>query len=90
MAERTNERERLSAKIRSLTDSEVVELLEYVNIMETMRMQVNSPSLFEDEFIDMLVDSHESRRERTIFEWDRVRRRADRAGGPPFFNGFPV
>lgn len=90
MAERTNARERLAAKISSLTDGEVVELLEYVNIMETMRAQADSPSLFEDELIAMLADSNECRRARTVFEWDRVRRRAERAAVLRFTPGFPV
>ena len=90
MAERANERERLSAKIRSLTDTEVAELLEYVNIMESMRAQADSPSLFEDELITILADANESRRARTVYEWDRIRRRAERSALFPFAPGFPV
>jgi hypothetical protein len=90
MAERANERERLSAKISSLTDTEVTELLEYVHIMESMRAQVDSPGLFEDELITILADSKECRRARTVYEWDRVRRRAERVALFPFAPGFPV
>ena len=79
MAERTTERERLYAKIGSLTDGEVAELLDYVTIMETMRVQLDSPGRFEDELIAMLAESTESRRARIVVEWDRVRRRAERA-----------
>ena len=80
MAERTTHRERLYAKIRNLNEGEVIELLEYVNIMENMRNQVDSPGLFEDELITMLADSTENRRARTVLEWDRVRRRTEQAG----------
>jgi regulator of sigma D len=79
MADRTTERERLFAKISSLTEVEVAELLDYVTIMETMRVQLDSPGRFEDELIAMLAESTESRRARTVLEWDRVRRRAERA-----------
>ena len=80
MAERSNQRERLNAKIAALRDEEIAELLEYVTIMETMRVQLDSPVLFEDELITMLADSKESQRAHTVLEWDRVRRRAERAG----------
>ncbi len=89
MAERTNERERLSAKIGSLTDTEVVELLDYVRIMETMRAQLDAPARFEDELIEMLADSTESRRARTVIEWDRIRRRADRTALATFNTTYP-
>ena len=79
MAERMTDRERLMAKIGSLSEGEVAELLDYVNIMETMRIQLDSPTVFEDELISILADSKENRRARTVFEWDRVRRRAERA-----------
>lgn len=90
MAERKHDRERLAAKLSSLTDSEVAELLEYVTVMETMRAQADSPALFEDEFITILADSNESRRARSVIEWDRVRRRVDRTALFPFTPGFPV
>lgn len=79
MADRTTERERLYAMISSLTDGEVAELLDYVTIMETMRVQIDTPGRFEDELVAMLAESRESRRARMVVEWDRVRRRAERA-----------
>ncbi len=82
MADRTAERERLYSKIGSLSDGEVAELLDYVTIMETMRAQLDTPGRFEDELVAMLADSLESRRARTVFEWDRIRRRAERAAFP--------
>ena len=90
MAERMTERERLVAKIKDLTDGEVAELLDYVNIMETMRTQLDSPSIFEDELISILADSRESRRARIVLEWDRVRRRAERAAGAGIPRTLPV
>ena len=90
MAERLSERERLVAKIGTLSDVEVAELLDYVNIMETMRAQVDTPSAFEDELIAMLADSRESRRARVVAEWDRVRRRAERFAVPGVSRGLPA
>ena len=89
MADRTTERERLYAKISSLTDVEVAELLDYVLIMETMRSQLDTPARFEDELIEMLADSTESRRARTVIEWDRIRRRADRSALTSFRTTYP-
>lgn len=80
MAERSNQRDTLFGKISGFSDSEVAELLEYVTIMESMRAQVDTPVLFEDELISLLADSKENQRARTVLEWDRVRRRADRMG----------
>jgi hypothetical protein len=88
MAERTNDREKLVAKIGALTDVEVAELLDYVTIMETMRRQLESPGIFEDELIAVLVESRESRRARTVFEWERIRRRADRVAFSGMTRGF--
>jgi len=88
MAERTNDREKLVARISALTDVEVAELLDYVTIMETMRTQVETPGVFEDELISMLVNSRESKRARTVFEWERVRRRADRVAFSGLSRGF--
>lgn len=90
MAERLTDRERLVAKIGTLSDVEVAELLDYVTIMETMRAQVDTPSVFEDELISMLADSRENRRARTVMEWDRVRRRAERFALPGFTRGLPA
>jgi hypothetical protein len=66
----------------------VAELLDYVNIMETMRNQIEAPGVFEDELIAILAESQESRRARTVFEWERVRRRADRAAMAVMTRGF--
>jgi hypothetical protein len=84
MAELTTARDLLTAKISNLSETEVSELLDYVKIMETMRVQADQPDLFEDELISMLANSTESRRARTVVEWDKVRRRVERAGFATF------
>ena len=78
MAKRLTERQRLALKLDSLNDSEVVEVLDYISIMETMRRASVLPGVWEDELISLLADAHENRRAQQAFEWEAVRRRAER------------
>ena len=77
MAQRTNDRDQLSTKISALSESEVTDVLEYISIMETMRLQQRMPEAFEDDVIALLADATENRRAQIVHEWDRIRRRAD-------------
>jgi len=77
MAKRLTQRQLLSLKLESLTDSEVQELLDYVGIMESMRRSLMVPAAWEDEVLAILADAHENRRARQAFEWESVRRRAE-------------
>ena len=54
-----------------------------------MRSQLDTPARFEDELIEMLAESTESRRARTVIEWDRIRRRADRSALTSFITTYP-
>ena len=79
MAKRITERQRLAFKLDSLTDAEVKEVLDYISIMETMRRAASTPAgLWEDELVTLLADSPENKRARQAFEWESVRRRAER------------
>ena len=79
MAKRITERQRLAFKLESLTDSEVKEVLDYVSIMESMRRaNAGQAGAWEDELIALLSDAQENRRARQAFEWEAVRRRAER------------
>jgi hypothetical protein len=78
MAKRITERQRLALKLDSLNDSEVNEVLDYISIMESMRRATVLPGLWEDELISLLADAPENRRARQVYEWETVRRRADR------------
>lgn len=78
MAKRLNERQRLALKLDALDDAEVREVLDYISIMETMRRATATPGLWEDELIAVLADAHENRRAQQAFEWENVRRRAER------------
>lgn len=78
MAKRITERQRLAFKLDSLTDSEVKEVLDYISIMEAMQRATSAPSAFEDDLIAMLSDAQENQRARQAFEWETVRRKAER------------
>ncbi|HYE64155.1 MAG TPA: hypothetical protein VD966_01155 [Pyrinomonadaceae bacterium] len=78
MAKRLTERQRLALKLDSLNDAEVVEVLDYISIMETMRRATVMPGVWEDELVALLADAHENKRARQAFEWESVRRRAER------------
>jgi hypothetical protein len=78
MAKRITERQRLAFKLESLTDTEVKEVLDYISIMESMRRATSSSGLWDDELVTLLADARENLRARQAFEWESVRRRADR------------
>ncbi len=78
MAKRLTERQHLAVKLDSLSDTEVVEVLDYIGIMESMRRASVAPGLWEDELIALLAEARENRRARQAFEWEAARRRAER------------
>jgi hypothetical protein len=77
MGERTTNRQQLKFKVDTLTETEIAEVLDYINIMESLREQATKPDLFDDELVNLLADALENRRARVVSEWDRIRRRAD-------------
>ena len=79
MAKRITERQRLAFKLESLTDTEVKEVLDYISIMESMRRASSNPGgVWDDELVTLLANARENLRARQAFEWESVRRRADR------------
>ena len=78
MAKRLTERQRLALKLDSLNDTEVVEVLDYISIMESMRRTSVLPVVWEDDLISLLAEAQENKRARQAFEWEAVRRRAER------------
>ena len=78
MARRITERQRLALKLEHLSDTEVHEVLDYISIMESMRRAASIPSNWDDELISLLASSEENERARQAFEWESVRRRAER------------
>jgi hypothetical protein len=77
MGERIANRQALRLKAETLNDAEISEVLDYINIMESLRDQATKPDLFDDELMNLLADAVENRRARVVAEWERVRRRAD-------------
>ncbi|HSB08157.1 MAG TPA: hypothetical protein VLM38_01490 [Blastocatellia bacterium] len=77
MGDRITNRQVLKHKAETLSEPEIAEVLDYINIMESLREQASKPDLFDDELMNLLADALENRRARVVSEWDRVRRRAD-------------
>jgi hypothetical protein len=78
MANALSQRQFLALKLDALTESEVQEVLDYIAIMESMRRSRTAPSIWEDEVLSVLADARENRRARQAFEWESVRRKAER------------
>lgn len=78
MAKTVSQRQLLALKLDSLSDSEVQEVLDYIAIMESMRRSSAVPSIWEDEVLSVLADARENQRARQAFEWEAVRRKAER------------
>ena len=78
MAKTLTQRQFLALKLDSLTESEVQEVLDYIAIMESMRRSRTTPTIWEDELLAVLADARENRRARQAFEWESVRRKAER------------
>lgn len=78
MAKRITERQRLALKLEHLSDTEVNEVLDYISIMESMRRGASMNLTWEDDLVTLLADSKENARARQAFEWESVRRRAER------------
>ncbi len=78
MVKRLNQRQLLATKLDSLDDSEVLELLNYIAMIESMRQTRSTLSSGEDEIVALLAEARENRRARQAFEWEAARRRAER------------
>jgi len=79
MAKRITERQRLALKLEHLSDTEINEVLDYISIMEAMRRAASLASApIDDDLISMLAETPENLRARQAFEWESVRRRAER------------
>lgn len=78
MAKTLNQRQYLATKLDSLNESEVHEVLDYIARMESMNRSRAASSPGDDELIAVLADARENRRARQAFEWETVRRKAER------------
>ena len=78
MANKAAQRQFLALKLEALTESEVTEVLDYVSLIESMRRSRSASSVWEDEVLAALADARENRRARQAFEWEAVRRKAEK------------
>ncbi len=78
MAKTLTQRQFLALKLDVLTESEVQEVLDYIAIMESTHRSRTLPSIWEDEVVSVLADARENRRAQQAFEWEAVRRKAER------------
>ena len=78
MANAANQRQFLALKLEGLTEPEVDEVLDYVSLIESTRRSKTTPLILDDEFVAALAEAQENRRARQAFEWEAVRRKAER------------
>lgn len=77
MAKRLTNRDRLLFAASRLSEAELGEVLDYISIMRAMKQQSHSPEEFEDEVLAILANAWENRRERTVVEWEKIRRKTE-------------
>lgn len=82
MGRTVNQRQFLAQKLETLNDAEVCEVLDYISAMETQResrrrSRAVSP-VWEDEVLSVLAEALENQRARQAFEWETVRRKAEK------------
>ena len=78
MADNVNQRQFLALKLEALTESEVSEVLDYISVIESTRRSKAAPTALDDEVLTDLADARENRRARQAFEWEAVRRKAEK------------
>jgi hypothetical protein len=78
MATTASQRQFLALKLDALNESEVQDVVDYIVRIESMRRSRSVPSIWEDEVLSVLADARENRRARQAFEWEAVRRKAER------------
>jgi hypothetical protein len=77
MANNSNQRQFLASKLEALSESEVGEVLDYISVIETSRRPRASQAV-DDELLTTLADARENCRARQAFEWEAVRRKAEK------------
>ena len=78
MANTTNQRQFLASKLEALSEIEVGEVLDYISMMESNRRAKIASGALDDEVVVALADAQENRRARQAFEWESVRRKAEK------------
>lgn len=78
MGKSVSQRQLLAVKLEGLNDSELREVLDYVSAMESSRRTKTAASAGDDDVLTALADARENRRARQAFEWEVVRRKAEK------------
>ena len=78
MANTTNQRQFLASKLEALSETELGEVLDYISTMESNRRARTTSGALDDEVVMALADAQENRRARQAFEWEAVRRKAEK------------
>ena len=78
MGRTVSQRQFLAQKLETLNDAEVHEVLDYISAMETTRRPKTVSSTWEDDVLSVLADARENQRARQAFEWEAVRRKAEK------------
>ena len=78
MGKTVSQRQFLAQKLETLNDVEVREVLDYISTMESTRRARTAPTAWEDDVLSVLAEARENRRARQAFEWEAVRRKAEK------------
>ena len=78
MGRTVSQRQFLAQKLETLNDAEVREVLDYISTMESTRRPKTVSSAWEDDVFSVLADALENQRARQAFEWEAVRRKAEK------------
>jgi len=78
MGKTVSQRQVLARKLEALNESEVGEVLDYISTIESSRRSRPVAPVGEDEVLAALADAGENRRARQAFEWEVVRRKAEK------------
>jgi hypothetical protein len=78
MANTTNQRQFLASKLEALSETEVGEVLDYISTMESTRRAKTPSASVDDDVVIALAEAQENRRARQAFEWEAVRRKAEK------------
>jgi hypothetical protein len=78
MGRTVSQRQFLAQKLDTLNDAEVRDVLDYISTMESTRRSKTVSPAWEDEVLSVLADALENQRARQAFEWEAVRRKAEK------------
>ena len=78
MADTVDQRQFLALKLEALSESELGEVLDYISVIESTRRPKPTLFAFDDDVLTALADARENCRARQAFEWEVVRRKAEK------------